>query len=409
LFQLFVDREQAIVRRHTAEWIDYSSSSSTSTGRELRQFAVGQPVILKREYFEQALPGFRHTYNHIREELSNKGSFAWIAPTKMVHPPLPRFVTPKNLGRGIKEWGFRTGIRIRLSRFFFPANQPVGGVIQIIHPGVRLPKNVPLNQLAIKLKVDAQSGYANSTAEPGSKPVGNPGLELTTSDSELAPQNSWQAAAGVISEDGNTLQLFVHPESFANGARPIIEVRFDAQYPNRVGFRIHQGAGSANMSECLLSSMDGSFALLRRIHFTGDRVETTRQLFPQWTDPAKSPADPISRWQTFSGDQFPLVEGDSLRRAKLTSDVSAYAQVQYPAAIARGRKYEGLPAQQSWLFPAETSVTVALRARRNQRNGGGLIPGGPALEDFEVRAPLQTWIWYEVIAAERAVESAERG
>ncbi len=398
-FQLFVDQQLAIVHERPPEWIEYSSSQGTSKGGELEQFAVGEPVVLKREWFDEHVPGFPSSYDHSSDELSNKGNCVWIAPAKMVHPPLPVFVTPGQMNPSIRrEWGFREGIRIRLSDHSLPSTKAARGMIHIVHTGTRLSKRWSLNPLVIKPRVDGQKNDTDSTIDPGSKPDGNPGLELTTSDSMSPPENSWQAAKGVFSDDGNTLRLFVHCERFSGGAQPIIEVRFDAQYPDRVGFRVHAGADSAEMNECVLSTIRGSFAQLRQLHLA-DEVKTTSQLFPQWSEETESSSTEFSPWKTFPGDLFPLVDDEPFRRVRLTTDVADYSKVKYSAAVVKDWQYKGLPARQSWLFPAETPVTVALRARSNYRDGNGPIPGGPALEDFELRMPLQPdrWIWYEVV------------
>jgi hypothetical protein len=394
-FQLFVDQKPVILRNHGPEWIDYSSSSSTSTGTDVKQFAVGKPVKLKQEWFEEELSGFPHSHGHTWEEVSNKGSVAWIAPAKMVHPPPPIFVSPKILKGVGNEWGFREGIRIRFGRFF--PRKPLWGTIQIVHTGTRLPKNLPLNELAIKPRADDR--YANSTTEQRTQAGGKLGLRFATSDSKQLSKKVWEPAEGVLSEDGKTLRLFVHPEPFSNRARPVIEIRFDAPHANRIGFRVHTASESTGMTECVLSAMSGSFADLRQLHFADGHVKTTKQMFESWPDESKLTDKERSPWQTFSGEQFPLVDDGTLRQIRLTSDVSDYSTLKYAGAVSTGWQYKALPSEQSWLCAAETPFTVALRARKSFRNGNGPIPGGPAFEDFELRTRLQPnqWIWYEVL------------
>lgn len=401
LFQVYVDQTSVITLRHPRDWMSNGSSSSTSTGDELEQFSVGESVTLRREWFSEDLPGYSTFSSQTRSEIPHKGSYLWMAPVSLAHPRAGKFVAPGMVGLiGRHEWGFREGIRISLSRHAFPRSKLTRGVIGIVHTGTRLSQRLPLNELSIKTRVKGSEQHANSTTEPSGD--GKKGLELTSSDSLTVGEKRWQGAKGVISDDGQTQTVYLHPEPFSNGAQPIIEVRFDARHPNRVGFRVHAQDGDAELDECVLSAMTCSFAQLRRVELLDDKVKTVTELLPQWPGEANASGSSVSSWITLPGFHFPFAEDDSLRRVRLTTDVDDYAKLKYAANVGRGWQYQALPAQQSWLFSPREEVTVALRARTDYRNGNGPIPGGPAWEDCELRTPLdgKQWIWFEVVPGE---------
>lgn len=383
LFKVYVDEKLVIEKEYDKTWHSYSGSSSISKGGSLETFESDSVVTLKREWLHRQLPGFRYKGVLARSELPNKGSMLWLAPSSVEHPPLPTFIRPGMVSEfNGPSWGFLEGIRLRLPPAWARGRVKPGS-LRLVHTRALQSQDVDVNQISIKPLLANQDLYSDSSFE---------GLAFTYSNSLTGPSITDPKQAGVVSEDGRTFTLFLHA-TFGKGASPIVEVRFESEYPDRVGFRLHQKAGSPQLEQCVFSAHQGHFALLREIHFK-EGVEKIQDLDPKWT--SDQTADGSSPWMILPPEKFPSDEQEALRQVTLTSDAdySAISQKNPP----RDWEYVGIPLAQSWLVPETADFSVAFRTRTFYETKAQPIAGAPVISDCEVRLPFDSsnWIYYQI-------------
>jgi hypothetical protein len=111
--------------------------------------------------------------------------------------------------------------------------------------------------------------------------TGKPGLMFPTTDEFTGtapdPAATSFAAGKVSAADGvATLTFDVVPETFRNGARPVVRVMFRTDRPHEVGFRVSSGPGSTPMRSCVLSATMGNYARLRRVHLADEVADSLK-------------------------------------------------------------------------------------------------------------------------------------
>lgn len=405
-FRLFLDDDLAIETRYPKTEMPNSGGSSTSSGINLQTFQRGESVKLYRMIFDADIPGYRYRSAQNDGSLPSQGAVVWLAPVSKKPTPPTTFVPNSDQPSYNQGWGFREGIRVNVTQSRNSSLQRPG-TLQIFHAKAFQSQRTPLNQISVRVLEQGKSKHVDSTQEPSRAYNSSAGLHFTIADNIQTPKNRWERKAGSISDDGKTYTVFFHLESFASGAAPIIEARFQQDYPNRVGFRIHNRASAPKLDECILSAKDCAFPMLRNVHFA-DETNSLDQLSPKWSKPENKTFED-SEWMLFDHDRFPLIDDQSLRRAQLSTNVD------YPEVTNFGQNrspwdYIGVPATQAWLFPDSKETQVALRAREVYRANSTNIPGGPAFSDFEIRTPMDSkqWIYFEVVPEDYATYKADQ-
>ena len=295
-----------------------------------------------------------------------------------------RWLRPAAGERAIAAWGHAEGLRVGLHPLPGPR-----GMLRVYAPYLSQPETRMINFIAIEPTVVGKR-RGLSELEP-SRLDGVPGKRLWSGDDAagLADRRAARPARGVVRTIGGIecLQVFIGVERFDNGARPLVRLTFRADRPHAVGLATFAAPGSAAMTSCVLTATMGNYARLRRLALA-DGVVTAAQLWPGFT------GDGFARRVAFPLGRLPrLPDGSVLVSA--VSDEADPARADAPKAW----RYVGRPAVQAWRCERpEPGLEAAVNARARYWRREEPIPGGPAIENFELAWPFRDGqeVWFVV-------------
>jgi hypothetical protein len=166
------------------------------------------------------------------------------------------FVRPQKPGDPL-IYGVRNGIFVALHPSSLDA-RPQGGPRGLVRVGYEANgRRYLINFIAVKPIVASTPGF--SELEKGSD--GSPGRRFWVGDG---------LRDGGIGETGNVcgsveqtpagdvLSFVIHVETYANGARPVVEISLFENAPDRIRLRSFSGPGGAPMEQCVLSATMGN-------------------------------------------------------------------------------------------------------------------------------------------------------
>ncbi|MCO8122030.1 hypothetical protein NHH03_09800 [Stieleria sp. TO1_6] len=421
--EVFLDDKQVLRQIHPEQWLE--SSGSTSSGSPVEStseaFPLDKPVCLRQMRLIESNPQTRFRSFNSPQEYDAKGNLLCLVPRGYVSRPAPRFVTPKN-GAFRNTWGNRQGTRLVVG-----ITNQLNGLLGI-QPDARAIMDdgwnrwgKVLNAISVRpLLDDSRSVKPSTNNMSADSPVTKiPTLTVTNS---LQPdaRDSGNLASGVISENGKVMRVFVHYSSLPSGALIAVEVIFDSDHPDRIGFLPHQIQGSPPIKACQFETRFDSRFQWRRIDLLpvnqdGSVAESESQLVPQVTTLQKLAAQEKSPngWQAIPAEQMPTapdtIDEDALSELKLTTDVADFSQVTYPAGTRGQWDYKGLPVGQKWLLPrrgaqvtdgqsVDDAIQAEIQTATVYPGTQAAIPGGAVISNVRVTVPMPADrpIWLEI-------------
>lgn len=285
-------------------------------------------------------------------------------------------------------WGHRDGLQIGIK----PTRGPAG-LIRVYAPylGQEFPRVV--NFLSIEPAVVGEGGRGQSELEMSRDRPGERGLTFWASNRPQPGVRPEHPIEGELVHDGQTFRLFIHTEPFQNGARPVIECRFDQQHPFEVELITHAAADSARMSSCTISATMGNYGLLRHIHLKDNRVVSALDL---WKDERLQPMG-FFAWRTWPGNEL-VRTADARYYVQLSTDSPDPSAAEHDANVAPHWRYVGKKAIHYWRTEADAHPHAAVNGRLTYWMSQSPIPGGAAFENFELRMPFEPGrrLWFGV-------------
>jgi hypothetical protein len=174
----------------------------------------------------------------------------------LASPAWGDFIQPRKAGDPL-IYGVKNGIVVAVHPFALDARND-GGPRGLLRVGYEDDGRYYLiNYIAVEPLVGRARGF--SELEKGGD--GRPGKRFWVSDDLMDRGNSKPGHVPGRVQDtpaGRVLTFVVHVEEFANGARPVVEVSFFEQLPERVRFRTYSAAAGARMKECVLTATMGN-------------------------------------------------------------------------------------------------------------------------------------------------------
>ena len=254
------------------------------------------------------------------------------------------------------------------------------GLIRVYTPYLGQPGLRVMNFIAVEPVVNGVRGLSELET---SHLDGKQGLRMWAADSvDLGnlPVASDGAARGVVGSDsrGQTLSVYFCVERYANGAHCVVKILFHADRPHEVCLSTLAAGDSEPMDACVLTATMGNFARLRHLHLR-DRTVEASALFRGAL---------INSMGFFDWHSWPMGEL-SERDGEVWVSATGDRDVVTPGDVPKGWRYVGRPAVQSW----STEACPGLRARVNGREtfwaSHASIPGGAAVENFELYSPFE--------------------
>lgn len=285
-------------------------------------------------------------------------------------------------------WGVRNGIRIGLA----PTKGP-RGLVRVYAPYLGQEFPTMVNFLSLEPRTPGQRGRDQSELQTSREDPGEQGLRFDASNSMRRSREAAVLPSGVVGDRGQTLTVFVHTETFENGTRPILEVRFDRRRPHEIELRTYAHPDSVAMASCTVSATMGNYALARRLHLRSGVMEAA----DLWPSDAPMGRMGFLRFQSWPASEMRRMRGGRIT-ASITTDFRERSQVTYHPRVARFWHYEGEFPEQYWAIERGADVEVAVNARDTYWRSQAPIPGGRSFENFELRAPFQAGrrLWFGV-------------
>ena len=229
---------------------------------------------------------------------------------------------------------------------------------------------------------------------------------------------------GPVSQDGKTMQIFCHYESYPSGseAKPVVETIFDTDHPNRIGLLPHQAAGSKPIKAVqIVTTMDARYRR-RRIDLIVDGGEVETVPLPeqkksvqksdresetdQKTDDPKEDA-----WQTIPVTQIPIDQSTQMRKLKFSMDAEDLFNRKLLKKFDSEWAYVGVRNCQTWWLPLDQDFKVEILQTAklpSLKDPSKMIPipGGPVIKSVRITIPMPATepIWMEISPDESTVE-----
>ncbi|WP_182865651.1 hypothetical protein [Stieleria mannarensis] len=421
--QVFVDDTEAITKKHPSDWIETSSSSSNGKGGPTAEaFDLDKPLVLRQLRYMEKHPGKQFGSQSLPPEYDAKGNMLSIVPKGYQSEPPKRFVAPGD-SPFMPSWGNRQGMRL-LSK-----GRDWNGLLAI-YPSYRAvlddenfrPGKV-LNAISVRPVLPDSSSVdlpevafgPNASTPDGPTLIVTDALERT--DQANAPRSG--RSEQWISEDGKKMRLFAHYPAFPSGARVVVEVVFDANFPNRIGLIPHQAEDSVPLDAVqFVTQHDARFQwrTLRLLPDVNDRdPESQQPVVPQSfaLQTIRPRGQPTTGWQPIPEARLPMDQrasgGEGYRRLELTTDVANFWNFNYPLDVSDKWQYKGLPIRQVWSIPSSdqsthdgsvspSAVTMEIQSGTQYPGSSSNIPGGPAVTNVRITVPLPADkpIWMEI-------------
>ena len=276
-------------------------------------------------------------------------------------------------------WGIRDGIAVGL----WPTSGP-RGLIRVYAPYLGQPRLRMINYIAVEPIVHGQRGFSELERSHVDHAAGKAMWTSDQRDGRLRPHNPREAAGGrILQVDGvEALQFYVYVEAFDSGARPVVEVTLRQDRPHEIGFRVFAAPGSAAMEACILTATMGNYARLRRV----------------WLKDAT--VDAATLWKSFTPDRLGFAPHRVFERERLIvrgHDVLVAAapsephpeKAAYASEVPAHWRYQGRLATQYWRAPVTRGLVARVNGRTTYWATQAPIPGGVAIENFELEAPFR--------------------
>lgn len=431
---LYIDGEMLLEKHHPKSWLNSESSSTTTDLDNASQtFPLTAIVRLREERASPNHPIRNSGYRVVQLEgdQDHKGVVLWISPSAKEVEAAPHFIS--RLGRP-KEWtiGNRNGVRVRSSTEkhevglldIQPAIDSVLGDSPryketrfgvSVRPIVRLGAEAEVPEVQLGGKVGAVATPLTLHMDP----------DLSKQDPVAMTSRLWSEHA--VSDDGTRMRVFAHYQAFPSGAKPVIEILFDSDKPDRIGFLPRAAAGSTPMQACEFVTRFDSRYFWRKVDLEPDELLSNQkvgrrlqsvslqQLTAQNNGLKKQHASngAVARipWLEVPFNRLPLSQSASdtyaSRKLSLRTDVSNVTKVEFPNGLVPRWQYQGVPNRQVWWLPAteqndhtESRIKIEILPTNFFPTTMLALPGGQAIGNVRITVPMPATkpIWLAIEA-----------
>lgn len=436
---VYIDGETALQKHHPPTWMKAGTSfAKTEVSSKSRTFPLHQVVTLRKEQSQAKHPLLQFAIAPVEPQQDKKGVMLWISPQALPAQPAPPFIA--SAGQGVR-WtiGHRQGIRVRSS----PEKDAVG--LLDIQPSVesvlgeRLWDKETRFGVSVRPVVQLGSGAETPEVQAGLKAPAPAPIPFTLKAEFTPPPQSTGKLSGKmnteqwlqrsVSDDGNKMRLFAHYQPFPSGAQPIVEILFDANHPDRIGFLPRAAPGSTPMQACeLVTRFDARFFWRKVLLSDAQHTQTSTDsgnapldvlLLSQLKPAPKAALKPLSPnattaelpWLDVPFNRLPLShlpsDPSGSRKLTLRTDVNNATKLKFPLQVTSRWMYQGVPNQQVWWLPAERDtngedrhIKVQLRPTDSFPTTKLPLPGGQAIGNVRITIPMPTTqpVWLAIEA-----------
>ncbi|GAA5509798.1 hypothetical protein [Novipirellula caenicola] len=426
--KVFIDDELVLQQHHPVTWIEsYGSSSTGSVSRQSKAYPLDVPLKIKVQRYSLKHPLKKYGSMDVPDVYDSKGNCLWISPASTVPTPSPRFYLPQER-HGHEGIGHREGIKVVRAH-----RSNLVGLIGVV-PSLRSVMGddlggYPYCPLGISVRPILERDV--SAAEiPEAQANLSDGIPVSLRESIVPPTQYDESysreliSENAIQQDGTTMRIFAHFKPFPSGAKPIVEIIFDAAHPDRVGFLPHAAPDSPPLKACqLVTRFDAKFHW-REIEMLADTQDASSELSNLSREPLSvfyadidfatlagdrgAVAEPFG-WRRLPVNRLPRIavpeSQREMTRLSLTTDVADSTKLAYPPGLSRHWQYEGIPNRQVWWLPTadvqkQDGIKVEIQGGAEYPQTTLPIPGGPAIQNVRITVPMpaKSPVWLEIAA-----------
>ncbi|GAA4471310.1 hypothetical protein [Novipirellula rosea] len=426
--EVFIDDELVLQQHHPVTWLtSYGSSSTGSVSRQSTAYPLDEPLKLKVQSYSLKHPLKKYGAMDVPDVYDSKGNCLWISPATTVPAPSPRFYIPQER-HGHEGIGHREGIKVMRAH-----RSNLVGLIGIV-PSLRSVMGdelggYPYCPLGISVRPILAS-EVSAVEIPEAQVNLSDGIPVSLRESIVSPTQYDESYAreliteNAIQQDGTTMRIFAHFKPFPSGAKPIVEIIFDAAHPDRVGFLPHAAPGSTPIVACqFVTRFDARF-LWREVEVIPDSQNDSDASSNSLREPLSAFYPDIDfatlagvsgevnepfGWRVLPVNRLPQVavpeSQREMTRLNLTTDVADATKLTYPAGLSRHWQYEGIPNRHVWWLPTadvqkQDGITVEIQGGAEYPQTQLPIPGGPVIQNVRITVPMsaKSPVWLEIAA-----------
>lgn len=277
-------------------------------------------------------------------------------------------------------WGHLHGMRIGLAPLPGPR-----GLIRIYTPYLKHTNNRIMNFLAMEPVVAGGKTRGFSELEMSHLDDKRGKRFWSANDSlQTNPQSELYPAGGIVGTVAGveTLTIFIFCETFENGAKVYLRLRFFEDRPYEVEIKTYAQPGSKPLDYFTVTATMGNFARLRTLYLHG-KTKSSHELWPHYQGNA------FTDHARFSLDKF-VTGVDGNRFFIAAPDEADPSTASYAPGTAHHWRYQGKKGVQYWMVcKDENDFEGLVNGRYTYWASKSPIPGGISFENFELKAPFR--------------------
>jgi len=278
-------------------------------------------------------------------------------------------------------WGHVNGIRVGLDPLPGPR-----GLIRIYTPYLDYPFPEVMNFIAFEPIPKGQEARGFSELEMSSIHSGRRGKHFWSANSSTAsiPVDGVYPVRGIVERHNGeeTLTVYIFAEPFDNGAKVYVRLRFFESRPYEFELATYTCPESKELDYFVATATMGNKARLRTLFFR-DGQESSLELWPDYKDIHFTPHAHFLQKRMIK---------DKKGRAYFIAAPNEidYQKASYTTGTHQHWRYRGKRATQYWIKknPSE-QLSGLLNGRFTYWASKEPIPGGVAIENFELKEPFK--------------------
>lgn len=292
-----------------------------------------------------------------------------------------KWIRPVSINTSIPVWGHSEGIRVGIS----PTPGP-RGLLRIFTPYLGHKEDRVFNFIAFEPIPKGKTERGFSELEM-SKLDNVRGKRFWSSDDSICTNAPplFQYSSGIIEniEGVETLTLYIFSETFENGSKPYIRLRFYKDNIYEFELTTYSCSESVPLENFILTATMGNYARLRNLHLS-DTIKSSLNLWPNYDGLHFTEHDVTNVSQMIKD-----AEGGAYFIAEPNEEYPM--DVEYDKKTRNNWKYYGKKATQYWYSPnPDKNLKGLVNGRFTYWGGDAPIPGGVSFENFEFVTPFKS-------------------
>lgn len=292
-----------------------------------------------------------------------------------------KWIRPISDSISIPIWGHQQGIRVGIA----PTPGP-RGLLRIFTPYLGHKEDKVFNFIALEpiSKGSTERGFSELEMSQLDNVRGKRFWSSNDSICKDSP-SLLQHSSGIVENiDGiETLTLYIFSETFENGAKPFVRLRFYEDNIYEFELSTYKCSDSVPLEHFILTATMGNYARLRNLYLN-DTIKSSLKLWSDYNDNHFTQHD-----VTFVSQMIKDIKGGVYFIA--APDEKDPVNVKYDKSTRINWKYYGKKATQYWYSPnPNKNLTGLVNGRYTYWGGKAPIPGGVSFENFEFVTPFES-------------------